>query len=557
MVKEKRILSYFLGWLIVGFLIMFVGINKTFASTYYMNYEYLQQYYDNRGSSLTNITTTWNESFQSYVSDDITTIANSYGAGLSFSSPIPLIKNHTYTLSIYFVEIENLALSIKSEVAVGTSLSDAKVNYANSNYYAETLYSKVNNNRVLQFTFKAGQNGGYIFIPWTTTTNTTQSYVFTEINIDDLGSEGISQSDIDNSLNKQTTIIENKFDNLEQSIVDSNKETQEVIKDQFNSCRDSVNLIDKNKFIVGEAIYAYYELEDNVTYTLMIKLKENGIKQSFSIGFKEEYTNASGNYKWVLTNGELLGNINSDGFYWRNNLIENTLQMKYVVIYPNNNTTIDTLFDNYYIQLVKGSSYQNYEEPGIEICNNKLDEAEETRKGIWATIKDLPNAFMNMLKGLFIPDDGYFEGWFNDLKLFFEEKLGFLATPFTIIIDFINRYLSLNPNEDIVINIPDISVPNFEDYIIIEATTLNWSELLKSKDSLNMLWELYLAFIDVFLILNFINLCETKYNRIFGGDTTPYEYYSVEDSYMYDTDTGEATKMGVHKERKTIRKKVN
>lgn len=152
--------------------------------------------------------------------------------------------------------------------------------------------------------------------------------------------------------------------------------------------------------------------------------------------------------------------------------------------------------------------------------NDKLEDINDTNKGIWQSIKELPDKFMEMLKGLFIPEDGYFEDWFNDLKTFFEEKLGFLATPFTIFIDFINRFLNINVSNDIIINIPDISVPNFEEYNIISATSLNWSQLLRSKDSLNTLWQLYLSFIDVILIVKFINLCENKYNQIFGGDVT-------------------------------------
>lgn len=187
--------------------------------------------------------------------------------------------------------------------------------------------------------------------------------------------------------------------------------------------------------------------------------------------------------------------------------------------------------------------------------NDNLEKAEETRKGIWETIKDLPNAFLNMLKSLFIPDDNYFSDWFNELKEFFELKLGFLATPFTIVIDFVNKYLELDSSDDIIINIPNITVPNFEEHIIIEATTFNWSDLLKSKEALNTLWQLYLAFVDVFLILNFIGLCETKYNRIFGGDTSNYEYYTVEDSITYDGQTGEVVNQRQN-ERRTTRKKV-
>lgn len=169
--------------------------------------------------------------------------------------------------------------------------------------------------------------------------------------------------------------------------------------------------------------------------------------------------------------------------------------------------------------------------------------------------KDLLDGILEGLKKLFIPEDDYFKNWFDDFKTYFEEKLGFIATPFTIIIDFVNSYLNLSSSNDIIIDVPDITVPNFEENKIISATTFNWSQTLRSKQALNTLWQLYLSFIDVYLILNFINLCESKYNRIFGGDTTNYEYYTVEDSYTFDNDTGEVLSAR-RNERTTTRKKV-
>lgn len=199
----------------------------------------------------------------------------------------------------------------------------------------------------------------------------------------------------------------------------------------------------------------------------------------------------------------------------------------------------------------------------ISSVNNSLtsesENFEDSSCGVICKLGKIPgkiiDGLLDGLKSLFIPEDGYFESWFNDLKAFFEKKLGFLATPFTIVIDFINKYLELDSANDIIINIPNITVPNFEDHIIIEKTTLNWSDLLKSKESLNSLWQLYLAFVDVFLILNFIGLCDTKYNRIFGGDTSNYEYYTVEDSISYDGQTGEVISQRQN-ERRTTRKKV-
>lgn len=205
------------------------------AATYNMNYEYYQQYYDNSGSSVTSVSTTWNESLQSYVSGNITTVANSYGAGLSISSPIPLLANHTYSMSIYFDGLSNVALSSKNHISIGTSLSNASSNYVNGNYLTTMNYSSVSNNTILKFAFTTSSNGTFIFIPWTTTSTLSQSYVLTQISIDDLGSGGVSQSDIDNSLNNQTNIIQNSINDMENSINDN-------IKDTFEDC-SSKNLL--------------------------------------------------------------------------------------------------------------------------------------------------------------------------------------------------------------------------------------------------------------------------------------------------------------------------
>lgn len=563
MEKEKRIISYFLGWLVLGFLICFIGISNVFAAEYNLNYDTYQRYYDNTGT-LSEVNSSWNESLQSYVSGNLTTVNGSTGAAWLVSSPIPMVKGHQYSISFAFVERNNIALSSKNKIAVSNTVNGAVTNYNNSSYGAETIYSKVTGNTTLSFIFKANSNSSFIVIPFTTTSRVTQNYTVTMFVMEDLGTAGLSQEELNTTINNQTNTLNNsiqdstdtitgEIDDMEQSIIESNKETQDVIKDQFNNCRDSINLIDESLIQSGNPYYYYMYLDNvNELYTLSIKIKDNGISKPISIGFAENNILPLTNYSWLMNEGIIGGLSTNNNFKYINNL-QSYVYRKYVVVYLNG-YTLNDLFDNYYIQLQKGN-FTNYEEYGEEICTNKIDEQVETSKGIWATIKDLPNAFMNMLKGLFIPDDGYFEEWFNDLKTYFEQKLGFLATPFTIIIDFVNRYLQLNPNDDIVINIPNITVPNFEDHIIVKETTFNWSELLKSKESFNMLWELYLAFIDVFLILNFINLCENKYNRIFGGDTTPYEYYTVEDSYNVDINTGEVTNMR-RNERKTTRKKV-
>ena len=218
--KNLSVLISFLCWVFVGLFVCIYGLKNVNAATYYTNYSYSQKYYDNHGSSVVAVNTTWNESLQTYISSNITTVANSYGAGLSITSPIPLLSNHTYTLSIYFDGINNIAKSSKSNIAISTSLTGAANNYASSNYYANTIQSNVNNNSIIQFVFKVNSGGEYIFIPWTTTTNVTQDYFLTEITMEDLGSEGVSQTDINNSLNNQTNILNNSIQNSTNTITD-------------------------------------------------------------------------------------------------------------------------------------------------------------------------------------------------------------------------------------------------------------------------------------------------------------------------------------------------
>lgn len=579
MEEEKRILNYFLIWLFFGFLICFVGITDVFAASYDVN-NYTAQLYDNLGPTLNEMNTSKDTDFY-YGYTGLT--AYSSGGAWGISSPIPLIANHTYSMTVdpYAVGCGFTILSSYPRLGIGTSLANAKTSYQNNTNVNEKFSQAVSNSRYLQYVFTPSINASYIVFPFATTSSCTSNEVqLSTIVIEDLGETGVSQDQINTSLNNQTNELNNSIQNstdtitgeindMENAIIDSNKETQEVIKDQFNSCRPSVNLFNFNNVSQPQADTTI-EIIDNNKGIVKLRTESkyhyvavliNGLEKNTNYTFSGKFTNSNTNMKklWfsagntektiTFINGEY-----SSGTAKTFNTGDNTSIIIYLyasgsVGGPNEATWYD-------IQLEKGDTSTTFEPYGEEICKNKLDEQNETSKGIWATIKDLPNSFMNMLKGLFIPEDDYFKEWFNELKLYFENKLGFLVTPFSIIIDFINRYLELNPKDDIIINVPDINVPNFEDNIIIEKTSLNWSQLLKSKESLNMLWELYLAFIDVFLILNFINLCENKYNRIFGGDTTQYEYYTVEESYTINDNTGEATNHRLN-ERKTTRKRVN
>ena len=380
------------------------------------------------------------------------------------------------------------------------------------------------------------------------------------------GNDKNTDNIINNNDKNTNTIIDKNKENTDK-ILDSNKDTQNVIKDQFNTCRDSVNLFDKSKITSGWIRYSdnaimtdssgrfyysdYIEVSPNTIYTLNLA-KKDGLNN----GGIMEYDSSK---NWLN-----IGTAETEQIFTFTTS-SNTKYIRFTIRFDSKDK----------VMLEKGSSASSYEQFG-QICSNKLDEQTKTSKNIWETIKSFPSTFskfftdlgdkigkffdnlltgiINGLKSLFIPSDDFFSNWWNDFKSFMEAKLGFLSKPIDIFITFISSYLNLS-DTNIVINIPNITVPNFEDHIIIKAQTFNWKQLLESKPSFKTLWELYLDFIDVYLIFNFIGLCDVVYARIFGGDTNIYEYYTVEDSYYYDSESGEVQGSPKHSERKTTRRK--
>lgn len=222
-------LNKFILWFALGMIIFLVGITRPKADTYYLSYADVQQYYDNRGSSVSAVTSTWNESLQSYISNNIYTVANSYGAGVSFNSPISLIDGHTYTLSIFFPQRNNIAVSSKPNISIGYSLSNASSKYVSGNYSVSLLSYMVANNSTLQYVFKPTTNATYIFLPFTTTSSLSQNYNMTQVVIDDLGPTGVTQNEINSSLNNQTNIINNSISSSEANLRSAiNQSTEDI-----------------------------------------------------------------------------------------------------------------------------------------------------------------------------------------------------------------------------------------------------------------------------------------------------------------------------------------
>ena len=376
----------FILWLLLFAVICIVGISDVFAldtKTIYSN-----QTLDNSNQ--------FNYGFvNSGGVDSITT--GSVGSRISgktkyinFYLSQNVALNYTYTIRINFLADDlqpYFSLNHVKEISVCNSSS-----CSNSSIVS---IKKQNNNGFstwVELTFNPTQVGNVIGV---TLGDNSGSFItgetFFGISSVQIESKNANQDVIDNATNNTNNIINNNNSNTE-SIINSNKETQEIIKDQFNTCRDSYNLF--------EAEYLQTTANTNInsnlkkdTYTISLETK-----QSFGgVIYIQLYKNNT----LITTNGHLLNTSSSLSFststYWY-----------YFQNIPNGNKLTFTLDDDYSLKIAlsnatgnqkvmlnKGSTALDYEPYGEQICTNKLDEQNETSKGIFGKLKDLFNWLTN------------------------------------------------------------------------------------------------------------------------------------------------------------------
>ena len=170
----------------------------------------------------------------------------------------------------------------------------------------------------------------------------------------------------------------------------------------------------------------------------------------------------------------------------------------------------------------------------IESSNKKTQEAIEentkTNKNIFERIGDilsyinpfsenffgkkLVELILDGLKGLFVPEDGFFDTYFTDLKNWFSDRLGFLWTPFDIIIDILNKILNINFSEPIF-HIPEIDEP-FSGSKLISEYEYNLNSLLENNTFKNI-HDIYFVCVDAVIIFALINLARKKIEEVFSN----------------------------------------
>lgn len=349
----------FILWLLLFFVICIVGISNVFGletKTIYSN-----QTLDNSNK--------FNYGFVNEGGVDSITIGN-VGSRISgktkyinFYLSQNVALNYTYTIRINFLADDlqpYFSLNHVKEISVCNSSSCS----------ASSIVSikKQNNNGFstwVELTFNPTQVGNVIGV---TLGDNRGSYItgetFFGISSVQIESKNPNQDVINNATNNTNNIINNNNSNTEsiinnnnsntQDIINSNKETQEIIKDQFNTCRDSYNMINytiKLNGTLGTTSIAIANLElEPGTYTI-----------SLTPSLPNNY-----GYIYIGTNGSIATNIRDK----RTFTIDSTQTVPFRFVRKEGTYNNET----FNIMLQKGSIATDYEPYGKQICTNKLDE---------------------------------------------------------------------------------------------------------------------------------------------------------------------------------------
>lgn len=147
-----------------------------------------------------------------------------------------------------------------------------------------------------------------------------------------------------------------------------------------------------------------------------------------------------------------------------------------------------------------------------EKTRDEIKNQTEEQKGMFAKLFE---NISNFFKNLFFPPDGYFDALLSDLNSYFGDRFGFLYYPFEVIIDFVNRMLSVSSNNnDLVIDIPDIS---YEGVTLLHSRRFSLFDSLPGPVDWHALHDRYLMMVDVVLGFWFINLSYKKVKEVFAN----------------------------------------
>lgn len=158
----------------------------------------------------------------------------------------------------------------------------------------------------------------------------------------------------------------------------------------------------------------------------------------------------------------------------------------------------------------------------VNTFNNLKISIENKIDAIKHWFNELGENIIEGIKGLFIPEDGYFEQKKSELEAFFSEHFGIVYTAGSLGVNVIRQFTSLKPPETAVLKVPawQMTLPLENDKVItiVPAMDVNFKEHINSSGVLHTFYNFYRAFITVVLIFMVVNYARRKYNYVFGKD---------------------------------------
>lgn len=145
----------------------------------------------------------------------------------------------------------------------------------------------------------------------------------------------------------------------------------------------------------------------------------------------------------------------------------------------------------------------------------------ETKKGIWESIKSLPGLIGEQIKSLFIPEPGFYTKYFDDLSEYFKPKLGLLYEIPVAAIDILTQLYEYEPSETgYFVHVPEVKMPvlingSWVDYVLIQEQNISFDFL--NEGAFATMYALYRSVLWLIYIVFLINLIIRKFNRILGG----------------------------------------
>lgn len=163
---------------------------------------------------------------------------------------------------------------------------------------------------------------------------------------------------------------------------------------------------------------------------------------------------------------------------------------------------------------------QYFVPPSASAQQSQLQEEEvKTSKGIWETLKSIPDMIAEKFKSLFIPEEGYFDSLTTEFKNFFSERLGVIYELPEAVITILEQLIEFEPLSDgYYIPIPEVSIPirledgSIQNFRIFEAQDYRFDFL--SEGAFGTLYSFYRAFCWLTCIFGLISLAIRTYTDI-------------------------------------------